>query len=123
MIPDPATIAKRRHTVRIVLRSLTALYGAWVCFVLATETLPHLISHANYLIDFGFVQDFMHFLGFFAGDVPRVLFLVALVLCERRLASWIVPVGRAENLCLNCGYSLKDLKSPICPECGTNLRT
>lgn len=123
MIPDPATIARRRHTVTIVVRFLIVLYGVWCCYNVATgpigsilNTLANLSNNAGMVgsLLVGHVTAYMSLLSEFA-------LLAALIWQEKRLVRWIVPIGDSDQLCSKCGYSLKDLKSPICPECGTNL--
>ena len=46
---------------------------------------------------------------------------LALLLLERRLSRWLVPMPTPDHVCHQCGYSLKNLKSPVCPECGVDL--
>lgn len=53
---------------------------------------------------------------------PVLLLAAALVLCEGKLVRWIVPFPPREATCAQCGYSLKNLKSPICPECGADFK-
>ena len=66
-------------------------------------------------------------IGAFVYDVLiplafRVALIAVAVLLERPIVRWIVPLGPSQNVCPRCGYALKDLKSPVCPECGLNLR-
>ena len=118
MIPDPATIARRRHLVTIIVRSLIALFGAWVLWGaavgLGAVLQPMYMGGPEYLV--------AGLWNFLAGYVPSLLLALVMFFFEKRLVRWIVPTGDSGQLCSKCGYSLKDLKSPICPECGTNLR-
>jgi hypothetical protein len=119
MIPDPATIARRRHLVTIIVRSTIALFGAWILWGAVVA-----IGSVFQPIYGGSIQYFVPaFLGFLTNEIPPLLLVVALVLFEKHLVRWIVPMPPRHPGCPTCGYSLKDLKSPICPECGTNLRS
>lgn len=41
---------------------------------------------------------------------------------EKRLIRWLVPnTVVAKNICPACGYNVKNLNSPVCPECGEHL--
>lgn len=39
-----------------------------------------------------------------------------IMVLSRHIVRWVIPVPVQE--CPNCGYELKNLKSPTCPECG-----
>jgi len=118
--PDAATVARRRHMVTMIVRSLIALFGAWILWgavegfgqvfqiMLPSSRTEHLIGAAW---------------NFLTSHVPSLLLVVAIVFFEQRLVRWIVPTPRPDNACPKCGYSLKDLRSPICPECGMSLRS
>ena len=125
MIPDPDTISRRRHTVTIVVRFLIVLYGVMCCYDLARgqvgTTLSVLLNGSNNAGNWGFVL--LNELGGYVRSSPEFALLAVLLWQETRLVRWIVPLGDSGTLCSKCGYSLKDLKSPICPECGTNLRS
>jgi hypothetical protein len=41
---------------------------------------------------------------------------VALLVANRRIIRWLVPMPRRE--CPDCGYDIENLKSERCPECG-----
>lgn len=55
---------------------------------------------------------------------PLSTFPLAFILwrLEKRIATWIVPDLPPTDQCPKCGYSRHGLDSPICPECGTDLR-
>ena len=118
MIPDAATLARRRHTVTIIVRSFIALFGAWIAWGAVVGLGQILYPLFGSGIDF-FFQAVLNFLF---QHVPALLLIVALIVFEQRLVRWIVPTPRPDTSFPKCGYSLKDLKSPICPECGTSLR-
>jgi hypothetical protein len=116
MTPDLGTIAQRRHLVTIFLRVGVLV---WVCYSL-TLSIDMLAGNID---------------GFAMGGVMAVIFSLAIplacrcalagavLLMERPLVRWLVPVsGMGEHACPKCGYSLKNLKSPVCPECGMDLR-
>ena len=56
-----------------------------------------------------------------ASWLPVIAVLFVFLGLERKLVRWIVPVPARDRTCPKCGYSLKGIKSPICPECGANL--
>lgn len=116
MMPDPNTIARRRHMVTILLRcfilalAMYTLIGAtWATFERAMtwggSSAGSLLLSA--LVQFG----------------PLGLLVVAMLLLEKRLVRWLVPPGTRMDMCRSCGYSLRNLRSPVCPECGTDVRS
>lgn len=119
MTPDAATLARRRHTATIIVRSLIAMFAAWMLWGavvgLGTILQPMLEGGVAYL--------FQGLWNFLTLHVPVLILVAAMVLLEQRLVRWIVPVPGPDHLCPTCGYSLRDLESPICPECGTSLRS
>lgn len=117
MVPDAAAIARRRHTVTICVRSVIALVAAWIgwgAVVWFGQTLQQ-ISESGVANVFGVL------LFFLLQFVPQLLLLLAAVIFHGPLVRWIVPTPLPDHSCPKCNYSLKDLKSPICPECGTSL--
>jgi hypothetical protein len=118
MIPDPATIARRRHIATIVVRSLIVMYAGWVMYDLLGEFKGTMLN----LWSGGMGGGSLYVMSFAASLAVGVISLAAIIFFERTLVRWIVPMPRRDAGCPACGYSLKDLKSPICPECGTNLR-
>ncbi len=124
MIPDAATIARRRHTVTIVVRLLIALYGAFCVYALVVGPVVSVLNTLmNWSNNSGMVGSLvLGQLGNGCYVLPQLMLVVVLVLTEQRLVRWIVPIPAKHAGCPKCGYSLKDLKSPICPECGTSLR-
>ncbi len=125
MIPDPATIARRRHTITIIVRFLIAAYGSWCFYKLAMGPIQSFLASLTSGMNTGGVlwsNVLNNCQSLIYSTVPQFAFLAGLILTEKRIVHWIVP-DRAENICPKCGYSLKDLKSPICPECGMNIKT
>ncbi len=118
MIPDSATITRRRHTATIFVRSGIVLFAVWILWGATSWTGQTLqqISESGISNIFGIT------LFFLLQFVPSLLVLTAMVMFHGHVVRWIVPTPRPDHICPKCGYSLKDLKSPICPECGTNLR-
>lgn len=122
MIPDFATIARRRHTVTIIVRACIVAYGVWCCYQVAIGPISDSRIDRELVEQLG--NDRVHPDRQRAG--VRISFLC--------LDCWPPFSGRnggssigssphrPDTFCPKCGYSLKDLKSPICPECGTNLR-
>jgi len=120
MVPDLPTIEWRRHTVTILIRLLIAAYGAWCVYLLASECfapcLEQLVTspgNANLTM--------FNLFGTVVYRLPFIAVLFVFLSIERMLVRWIVPVPPRELGCPKCGYSLKGIKSPICPECGANL--
>jgi hypothetical protein len=118
MIPDAATIARRRHTVTMILRTVVVLFAGWVAWTVAISTGQ--TFQQMYTTGPGNAPGIFINLLLLAG--PEIALVVVLVMLEGRLIRWIVPMPSRHPGCPKCGYSLKDLNSPICPECGTNLR-
>ncbi len=116
MNPDMATIARRRHLMTIALRVVVAVWVAYSIW----HTVDMLLGNIS-----GFV---MAGIGGLVYElcVPllgRLGLAAALVFLEKPLVRWLVPISvGGDNACPKCGYSLKNLKSPVCPECGMNLR-
>lgn len=113
MAIDIETISRQRHTCLIVLRM------AAVALVLTGA----LVAGLNFQSRIG------RFTGFDYVGVPVLAILATfwapaavLAFGGRGIARWIVPVPSPVGTCPQCGYSLKNLKSPICPECGLSLR-
>jgi hypothetical protein len=109
-----ADVVRRRHLARTWVRVAALLCVAKSLWNAADAMdgviLPYLATAFQGVIDHGF---------------PITIWLgagVLLVLFERPLVRWLVPAGSPDHTCLNCGYSLKNLKSPICPECGADVR-
>ena len=121
MIPDAATIARRRHFVTMIVRFLIVAYAVWCCYLFATSTLRSLILTPLWA-DYGVLNTLRNEWPVAAGDLMRLVILVLAIVLESRLVRWIVPIPGRHPGCPKCGYSLKDLNSPICPECGTSLR-
>lgn len=117
MTPPIEVILRRRHLARTGVRVVVML-----CVVKALWTLSDAIAG----------EVFSSWPGGVGGVFERVIdnglamgvWLVsalALLLLERRLSRWLVPMPTPDHVCHECGYSLKNLKSPVCPECGVDL--
>jgi hypothetical protein len=110
MVPDAATIARRRHLLRTIIRcaalGLLLLFGAQVVVAVVIGLLENMFLGASF---FGRVL---------AGAWP-VFAGLALLLFEKRLVVWLVPIG--SQRCPQCDYFLVSLVEPKCPECGLPL--
>jgi len=64
----------------------------------------------------------------FGALVASVVFFVpgcvGFWLAARHHAQWLLDdaIDVRENVCENCGYSIRGLRSPRCPECGHDIR-
>ena len=111
---DPGSIATRRHAVLCVLRAVAVLHA----LVGLAITCVILIGRTERYIGFDFWQYQMPIVftaAFFLAPAG------ALALFSRAIARWIVPGMPREPECPNCGYSLKNLKGTVCPECGADV--
>jgi len=110
---DIESIARRRHTCLMVLRSVALVLsvGGTVAGGLSFHSRMGPYSGFDFLV--------------LPVGVLLACFWVpaaALALGGRSLARWLVPVPSPAGECPQCGYSLKNLMAPICPECGLSLR-
>jgi hypothetical protein len=115
--PSVDLILRRRHLVLVLLRAAAAglvIYGL-VGAGGVLRDLPNRNLGGGLFVIFAaqLLQPVLAYLG--TG--------LALGVLSRRLAAWIVPAGLRMDGCPQCGYSLKNLKSPICPECGADVRS
>lgn len=115
-IPDHETILRRRHACVCLLRIGAAAWLAWIVgeqfFYFVSGVLYNPLSQTlNNLGEGIFLYRSVHIIG---G--------ILILHFSRRLAFWLIPDGFRNDLCRACGYSLKTLKSPVCPECGANIR-
>lgn len=110
MVPDAATIARRRHLLRTVLRcvalGLLLVFAAPVVASVAVALINNSIFREFFLIR---VLEWGSFL--LAG--------ILLLIFEKRLVAWLVPLG--SHRCPQCDYFLVSLVEPRCPECGLPL--
>jgi hypothetical protein len=116
MTPDLGTIARRRHAATVALRAIVTIWVAYALWL----TLEYLVSQLDAFLNAGFLA------WVFQLAIPllaRLVLAAIVLLLEKRLVRWIVPIGSRDNACPRCGYALKDLKSPVCPECGLDLRS
>lgn len=117
MIPDAATIVRRRHTVTMIVRGFIALMGVWIVWELA----GNIGQTLQQLFDTSWGNPIGVLIYLLLRIIPAMLVLAAMVFFHGHLVRWIVPMPSRHAGCPTCGYSLRDLKSPICPECGTSL--
>jgi hypothetical protein len=121
MTPDLATIARRRHVAMIVLRTAVVLWVVWTLW-LSMESVVANMGMVAHLGDLPGSSVLTWALDLGLPLVIRLMLAAIVVFMEKRLVRWIVPLGDRGGECPRCGYVLKDLKSPVCPECGLDLR-
>lgn len=113
MIPPLEVILRRRHAARTGIRVAALVCLGRMLWLLSDTisgvTFPSAVTAMGLMIDQGF--------ALIVWPIAATLLLVF----ERRLAAWLVPMPTPGNVCHQCGYSLKNLKSPICPECGADV--
>jgi hypothetical protein len=114
MIPDPVTVARRRHVATCLARAGLVLWGLWVSLRAAGAVwdFVQLAMIGNP------VQVLVHPLLGALGDLG--IWAVALLL-HGRIVRWVVPMGKPADVCPRCGYSLRNLRGGVCPECGLDL--
>lgn len=110
MVPDAATIARRRHLLRTIVRCVAL--GLLIAFAgpAVSAVLVSVIEGSR----FG-----LYLLARLAGSAGPLFAGVALLVFERRLVTWLVPLGSPR--CPQCDYFLVSLAEPRCPECGLPL--
>jgi hypothetical protein len=113
--PPVDVILRRRHLVLVLVRSAAVVVAVFGAVDLAMS----LLARTERITDFSLFE--------YRGAVIAAVLLYGLPalvigLVSRRLSRWIVPAGLRSDACMNCGYSLKNLKSPICPECGADVK-
>lgn len=114
-IPDRQTILWRRHLCVSVIRVGAAGYLGWSVLIEVSNVVNVLLFNPlfNLLDNFAFGL---------LSRLPVFAFALAALVFQRRIARWIIPDGFRVDVCPACGYSLKNLNSPICPECGSDVR-
>lgn len=115
MIPSAASIVRARFWFRVAVRGIAL---AW--FVVSVREMPgHVVIVVQSQLQGGALSG-----GFVLQQVLQLIAAISLplllVLFENRLARWIIPTPK--HACPSCGYPLANLKSPVCPECGDNVR-
>lgn len=114
-MPDLPTIHRRRFALTTVLRITAGAVLAWQAY--------HLLKTiVNAAFPFSNLLDPATWLFVFRDHAPAILFATLLILFEKRIIRWLVPTPPPSTACPKCGYPMKDLRAPICPECGTDLR-
>lgn len=119
MIPSATSVVRARYWLAAAIR-VTAI--AW--FVVEARTIPgELIG-----LGAGVLAGQIFTSGLVSVVVPLVSALLGamvvpglLLVFERRLVRWMVPEPRLA--CPSCGYPVEKLKSPVCPECGGDIRS
>lgn len=110
MIPSASDLARRRHTVIIVLRMLALVPAALTTLLMATG----LANVLEWGIDESDAIAFAIILVFGGGSTAFTFFVLP------RMVGLIVPRTRAVH-CPFCDYRLEGLIEPRCPECGNAL--
>lgn len=115
VVPDPSTIAKRRHLLRTGVRAFAlvlivhSLLGANDVLAEYLTTEP---DYAQYLGWDLIVREVL------IHGVPIALAAILLVI-ERPLCRWLVPMPKVR--CPGCEYTLDGTPPGRCPECGLQL--
>lgn len=112
MIPDLETVLRRRHVVVILIRAAVLLMLVWWAISVLDEIVYGVLT-------LNLSSATWNFLPRLASGIVWLGVAGALLLFQRRLAALLVPMGRRIDSCMHCGYALKDLRSDLCPECGT----
>ena len=113
MVPDAGTIARRRHLMRTALRGVALL-------LLVMFVAPAVVTAVAFTVSFAGVDNIGRaVMGRAIEGVAFLLVGVGLLVFERRLVVWLVPMPRSR--CPQCEYFLVSLVEPRCPECGLPL--
>lgn len=117
MTPPIDVILRRRHLARTGVRVLVVLCvfkALWeLSDALGGDVYPGWPGGVGGVIE----RVFENGLGIGVWLVSAL----SLLMLERRLSRWLVPMPAPDHVCHQCGYSLKNLKSPVCPECGVDV--
>lgn len=116
MSPPNDTVLRRRHWALVLLRTAAAALMAYGAVLTIRNAVYAVIVISGGAPPMTFVGDAATPL--MSHIVPGLL----LAVFSRPLSRWLVPPGLRGDTCPQCGYSLKQLKSPICPECGADVR-
>jgi hypothetical protein len=116
---DALRIIRRRHLASIIIRVV-----ALIMIVYAAVNILWGLGTGFGLSGFSVVGAFRHAMTVFWNDMWNPFWFgtatllpgIALVVAERRLIRWLIPVPRRE--CPQCGYGLRQLTTRRCPECG-----
>lgn len=115
VVPDPSTIAKRRHLLRTGVRAFAlvlivhSLLGANDVLAEYLTTEPDYAPYTGW--DLVVREVLVH-------GVPIALAAILLVI-ERSLCRWLVPMPKVR--CPGCEYTLDGTPPGRCPECGLML--
>ncbi len=114
MIPDLATVLRRRHTMIIIIRCAIAVAFAYSAVQLFQLTVGLLVNFQ--VLSVGMV------VGAVLQEIHMLVLGVVLLIFQKPIARLLIPLGTRVDQCMNCGYPLKNLRSAICPECGVGIR-
>ena len=107
------TVRRTRFFVVVFLR-LTAIVLILAGLYALTQTIHQMFS-------FGFSGSLTIFYGEGFSWTGRGIGLlvpgIALAALSKPISRWVTPLPR--RVCLLCGYELRNLTAPTCPECGT----
>ena len=116
MVPDSASIARKRYRMRRTLRMaalvlfVVFLVGSATAFV---STVANLLFWPGRSVSFG---DMLRPMSYFSGFLVGTAFLLV---AEKRLIAWLLPFP--DTGCPRCAYRLDASPGPRCPECGLPL--
>jgi hypothetical protein len=116
---DPALIARRRQTVRMVLRLVVLALAVW-----ASVPLLRALTGALYSMLFGGLHITEMGATVVLGLIEGVNYLAiaaTLFFCEKRLVRWLVPAAQRTGRCPACDYDVRYATGGRCPECGLAL--
>lgn len=112
MIPDLETVLRRRHIVIIFIRIAAIMTILWWAVPILEELLYGVLT-------LNITQATWNFAPRLASGIVAIALASGMLILQRGLAAMLVPMGRRVDSCLNCGYSLKNLRTNVCPECGS----
>jgi rRNA maturation protein Nop10 len=122
MIPSASSIVRSRYWLTMSIRIVAV---GWLLFAMrfAPQDLFGMITNLFPSLNGG--QPFGHYLlsnasTLFVEVVGSATLPLLLLFFHRRLVRFIIPTPK--HACPHCGYSLSNLKSPFCPECGSDTR-
>ncbi len=115
VVPDPSTIAKRRHLLRTGVRIVAALLIGHALFGANDTLTEYLTTEPDYISYTGWDSVVRATL---THGVPIALAVILLVI-ERSLCRWLVPMPKVR--CPGCEYTLDGTPPGRCPECGLQL--
>lgn len=118
MMRNSYDIARSRQLARMCLRLLVLFYASILVGVVLSDILTGFRDRDVFVSSGAFVN-FPFTLTYECA--PALAIALMLLLSERRLVAWLVPLPKDD--CPACGYSLDQITTPKCPECGLPLTT